>query len=374
MSPPFQTGLDVVLTNNATHPVKLHPFLTGIPSLVLEVKDSKGEAVGLPPPPIPPQAAEMDAWPMRVLTPGEQISLRFENFLDWDAKGGGYVARYRSTHPYTGGSPEHPLTSKWTRFRVTSPRPRKALPADVPPVLTGGEPWTKDGEVMQRVSGIPQSPTGSCPDPWGKEFVRAYFSRAEDEPAVGSAWKARFRVDIDRERPVARVTVRVRVGEQASSLDLTSAWKGWSDEVSRKWSNRFKICWGDGRNKEEMPIEVHLVQVVTDSPAKTDWNRHEVKVPGALSGPRARPISELMKWYASDNLGVAHEVGHLLGNRDEYGKYADGVDYGCWYKKDGNIMNNPRGCPEAKHYDLVCWAVGELLGTPCTVRLFDRTR
>jgi hypothetical protein len=173
--------------------------------------------------------------------------------------------------------------------------------------------------------------------------------------------------------PAVRVTVRVRIGERASSLNLTSAWDGWSDEVEEKWSNRFKICWGEGGNKTEMPIEVHLDQV-TDPPPEDAWNRHEVKVPGAISSPRARPASGLRIWYASDNLGVAHEVGHLLGNRDEYGRFSDGKDYGCWYKEDGNIMNNPLGNPEGKHYDLIRWAVGEVVGVSCTVSPIKRTR
>ena len=58
-SSPFQTSLEVVLHNETTNVVELHPFLIRIPFLVLEVKDPNGDPVGLPPPPFPPLAEEM---------------------------------------------------------------------------------------------------------------------------------------------------------------------------------------------------------------------------------------------------------------------------------------------------------------------------
>jgi hypothetical protein len=75
----------------------------------------------------------------------------------------------------------------------------------------------------------------------------------------------------------------------------------------------------------------------------------------------------MQSWGPKSKNAVAHEVGHMLGNKDEYGK-VDGVDY--TKKPPRNIMNNVRHDPVAEHFHLIAKKADKgcsvvKLGTSC---------
>jgi hypothetical protein len=60
---------------------------------------------------------------------------------------------------------------------------------------------------------------------------------------------------------------------------------------------------------------------------------------------------DLGGWGTSDPQGTAgHEIGHQLGNADEYGN-VDGTDYGAGYQSGGGVMNNPNNSALEKNFN-----------------------
>jgi hypothetical protein len=73
------------------------------------------------------------------------------------------------------------------------------------------------------------------------------------------------------------------------------------------------------------------------------------------------------EWGISDVTNIRHEVGHMLGNKEEYFTI-DGVNYGQPHQPNGNIMNNPAKDPVPAHFWLVQQAVDQLLNDSGTVK------
>jgi hypothetical protein len=58
--------------------------------------------------------------------------------------------------------------------------------------------------------------------------------------------------------------------------------------------------------------------------------------------PSGLGAGNLGNWGTSDpGKLVGHEIGHQLGNADEYGN-VNGTDYGPGYQSNGGVMNNPQ--------------------------------
>ena len=74
--------------------------------------------------------------------------------------------------------------------------------------------------------------------------------------------------------------------------------------------------------------------------------------------------TNMSNWGAGDTTGISHEVGHMLGNFDEY-YTVNGTAFGAPGSGSGNVMNNPLNPPVWQHFDLVNRAVEELLGRTC---------
>ena len=155
-------------------------------------------------------------------------------------------------------------------------------------------------------------------------------------------WSSNFDVDVIGHKVV--VTVRVKA---AISPDLFE--RVWRRSVAEKWNNKFMIQ----ANGENYPIEVNLEHV----PGAEHYAitvRPEVKVSG--SGSRGHFGTESMTvWGENDVFNVAHEVGHMLGNVDEYGVVklspTDVRDY--LTTPSTGIMHRPEFDPLAHNYYLI---------------------
>ena len=129
----------------------------------------------------------------------------------------------------------------------------------------------------------------------------------------------------------------------------------WENAIEAAWGNRFKLCCGGCccLNGYTIAMDIQFV---------TAGEHHAVTVGGSTAN--------MTNWGAADTVDVSHEVGHMLGNPEEYFT-VDGVAYGPARQPGGNIMNNPANPPEAKHYGLVRSAAQGLLGGGCTTRRLD---
>lgn len=162
-------------------------------------------------------------------------------------------------------------------------------------------------------------------------------------------WQSKFDVDIISDKVV--VTIRIK-----SNVDPMLFQSVWANQVTAQWSNRFMIKAGD----KSYPIVVNLLQVDSGEhyavkPVKSDSALH--------SGGRAHfGTEDMTTWGVHDTTNVSHEVGHMLGNVDEYGKLkVDGQLRDYKTTPSSTIMAVSANNPIASHYYLIKWAADQEL-------------
>jgi hypothetical protein len=110
------------LRNRGPDPVSVNWTLLAAASLALEVRDASGQAVRLPPPPVPGLAAEFSA-----LLPGQICPVEWRAFLPDCSAPGPYQVRFRcfaapTDPPTPPGWGSTPVTSAWVDFELASSR------------------------------------------------------------------------------------------------------------------------------------------------------------------------------------------------------------------------------------------------------------
>lgn len=135
-----------------------------------------------------------------------------------------------------------------------------------------------------------------------------------------------------------RVSVRVAIPGAADW-----ALSRWERSIEKKWNGvaKFEIA---GRR---LPV-VADVQWVT--PGTTE--QHSVELVEGRTADEGH-------WCECDPVGVTHEFGHMLGNKDEYFT-VDGVDYTHGH----GVMHDSTQKVEKRHYEFVRAQVQKALGTP----------
>lgn len=166
---------------------------------------------------------------------------------------------------------------------------------------------------------------------------------------------SKFAVSVDPSAKTCEVIIRIQSSADKKVFD------NWATATRDKWSKRFglRVLSKSVSRAGFYMIDVNLVQVgATDQP-------HHVVVPQnsdeTFAGVRGmKGTRSMTEWGTKDAVDVPHEVGHMLGNLDEYYTINDhvytapgenarsGVDVG-----EGSIMNDPKNNPLAKHYELI---------------------
>jgi hypothetical protein len=155
------------------------------------------------------------------------------------------------------------------------------------------------------------------------------------------AWDSKFDLDVIDHRIV--VTIRIKADMPPQQFQEI-----WADQVAGQWSNRFAVHY-DG---ESYPIIVNLVQVDKGEHYAVTAFKSD-KVFG--TGKRGHfGTDNMLVWGANDVTNVSHEVGHMLGNPDEYGIVeANGRTVDYLAKPSDTIMGKPANNPVAEHYELI---------------------
>jgi hypothetical protein len=103
---PEELTARVALVNGTGEPAAMNLTLLGSPSLALEIVDSSGEPVPMPPPPTPGGEMEIHA-----LAPGERHHIEYRGFVPPSTRPGRYRVRLREV----AGA-----TSDWAEFAIGS--------------------------------------------------------------------------------------------------------------------------------------------------------------------------------------------------------------------------------------------------------------
>jgi hypothetical protein len=336
---PDAAAVDVTMVNEGREPERFHDYQARHGSLVLQVEDENGSRVLLAPPP-PPD--ERDLGPARQLAPGESVTLRYTGFLDTRRETGRYRVRFFSPHREFGGSTESPLASEWVVLDLGRPQAPPLsllglLSRVVYEVAQAVVLWWNYyiyrvparyfcGAVLEQEVDVPitERITDGVPGSWSNTF----------------SWNARFHVQVDQ--PGTRIVVTIRL--RLAGVDNATA-MAWAATVADKWADRCKVCVVPRCSSDGFPIQVAVLFVQSGE---------HYTVTLAPQG-----TVNLLNWGPSDT-GQGHEVGHMLGNKDEYFT-VDGVPFGG-LQPSGNIMNNQRNHPLSQHYWLIERTVASLLG------------
>jgi len=138
--------------------------------------------------------------------------------------------------------------------------------------------------------------------------------------------------------------------------NISSTWtEKWQKEVHEKWSNRVNIVDYSGSKPKIYDVRV-VLEIVTrenEKDAEVDILRmYEIR---ACNDCR----SDIVNWNIYRTGAAAHEVGHILGNKDEYG-VVDGVDYNGKNWNTRNIMAYNNGVPTLQNYNYILEQVKKL--------------
>lgn len=355
---PGELSCTVTVGNEGDGEVFFNAARAAHPSLVLEVRDGKGEPVLLPPPTAPGEAELGRGEP---IAPGASVTIEYAGFLDRSLPAGRYEVRYVSHDEATGGSPDDPLTSEWVGFEVSAPAkrfPRAEPLGDQEPAASWRAHWLLRWLrawrhrlicLILRLLG-----RARCDRVHTREVDEARTETISNAPPGSEAWngtygwRARFLLTVDEQDCLATVTVRIRVVGTISTAQRNA----WEQAVEQAWNNRFKLCCRCCCCRDGYRISFD-VQFVTSG-------EHQVVNAGAST-------TNMGNWGRTDTVDISHEFGHMLGALDEYFT-VNGVDFGPGRQPGGNIMNNPANPPEPHHVELVERAAEAELGTGCSTR------
>jgi hypothetical protein len=335
---PGEFSVEATISNEGPEPVVLNLTQASYPSLMLEVENSRGQRIPMPPPPVPDEKAMGSG---ETIAPEQSVKIRYAGFLDRSLAAGKYRLRYFSYYPALGGSKEEPLQSDWLDFTV---RRIEEFPVFEPIKIRAESKrfflvrwccywWHWLVCLIRRILGR------KCNRVHTQEVDVARTETMSDAPP------GCFHQSVDEANCRITVTVRVRI-----SGNITQAQQNaWETAIENAWSNLFKLCCKCCCCSNGYTI-VADIQFVNN-------NEHQVVNVGATT-------TNMGNWSPNDTTAINHEFGHMLGALDEY-YTVNGVAYGNPFQATGNVMNNPSNGPAAHHFSIVEAAVQTLLGTSC---------
>jgi len=352
-----ETGIHADITNSGDAPIDFNFILGTNPSLVLELQDTEGKSLGLPPP-SPPTEEELKE--MRELAPGESIRIDYYGLLDLYHPSGHYRVRFFSESSLFGGSTDDPVISDWLEFEVVS------LPQPFP------EHWQKLPTVVEKrwlfwtrwkwlhytwcwilkIFGWVR-----CDQRLSQEVDVSRTEVMSDAPPGFEAWNgtyswhARFRTEIDQNECSVRIVVLLQTSNAGTTLS-TAQRDAWETALQNAWSNLFKLCCDDCCCSSGYTITLDVQFVNSNA-------HHIVNVQGSTTN--------MTNWGNTDTTAINHEMGHILGALDEY-YTVDGTAWGQPFQNGAGIMNNPNEAPLARHLDLVRDTVQTILGSKCITK------
>ena len=200
------------------------------------------------------------------------------------------------------------------------------------------------------------------------------YSTVVSEGREKDGW-SNFTLTVDGTIPEVRVVIRLQIGGA-----MTPEHKAvWLNNIYKAWNNRVKLVCYDKKTPhiiKEYPVIIDIRidnYFVLQHSAQENLSTYEryKYIPHYIIWAKPTGRSNLTAWALDDPYAPAHEVGHILGNNDEYG-IVNGVDFTCtgghqpgskplckWHNR---IMHTDKGIPTLENYSLIVKEVAEMTG------------
>jgi hypothetical protein len=119
-------------------------------------------------------------------------------------------------------------------------------------------------------------------------------------------WHSGFDVAYYRDRLQIDLRIALEAVNAQAATQLAPLQPAWQSAINSAWDNHFKMVNGT----DELPVRIN-VQFTGSNP------HHTVRI---HAGPPTWPNYNMTNWFTGQagNHGPIHEVGHMLGNPDEY--------------------------------------------------------
>jgi hypothetical protein len=151
-----------------------------------------------------------------------------------------------------------------------------------------------------------------------------------------------------------------------------------NDDVRRAWSTKANKCWGRAGvvwtrpDKTVLKYSLRFEFVIVDKIADAAAGVACVSTSGQARGVNPTGTIDAVRWGVEDTDPktrgpICHEVGHLIGNPDEYFTIEhDGQTkaWGAGYQATGGIMNNPNNAPLIRNYKPLALELANAFGIP----------
>lgn len=168
------------------------------------------------------------------------------------------------------------------------------------------------------------------------------------------AWKSNFYIYIYNE---AGELPRIQVVIWIKTAVEDSAFTNWQRQIANSWSNKFAI-----QADKDYPITVEIARLNSEA---LHYDINAVDTGQALGGRGLFGTSNMLTWGVNDYQDIPHEVGHMLGNKDEYG-IVDGKDYNrldySHTNDNKNVMRKGDEPVRERHFNLILNSVKSILG------------
>lgn len=166
------------------------------------------------------------------------------------------------------------------------------------------------------------------------------------------AWNSKFTITV---HPSPNPWIEVVAVIDVAADDKIFA--AWNTQIQAAWNDKFAIT--DRSTGVVYPVRAQIVRPALGRPAH--YAVQVVHDQKALLGRGLFGTEHMTKWGALDTGGVAHEFGHMIGNKDEYGT-VDGVDYSKPENAVESIMHNQDEPVRERHFALIADQAKTVLG------------
>jgi hypothetical protein len=228
-----------------------------------------------------------------------------------------------------------------------------------------GEGRHKGDEGTRKIAGMAGSLRSSLKREVNEKVGQVMSGMVQAAWNASYSWRARFALYLINNELLVEIRAKVK---PAPGCDENTMRYTWQREIGKKWQN-LAFIWKDYGTGGELTIPVRVV-MTWENNALMAHCQVTPNLPGGggMGGTHGvGGTTSMTSWGTGDPLDIPHEVGHMLGAPDNYGKIdfkSEPIQSIDWPKGRVNglgIMNNPAEYPCGRSVWLVVREFQEMM-------------